>query len=67
MGDRAGAGMPRWKTAASLDWESPHAVEAKPALLSSLVVDAEGMEDVQQGCDEGEELYKKKNKSWGQL
>lgn len=37
-------------------------------LLGSLVVDAEGMEDVQESRDEGEELHKrKKSKSWGQL
>lgn len=37
-------------------------------LLSSLVVDAEGVEDVQEGRDEGKELHeRKKSKSWGQL
>lgn len=49
-------------------WESPGPAEAKLALPGSLVVDAEGMEDVQEGCDEGEELHeRKKGKSWGQL
>jgi len=49
-------------------WESPHPPEAKPSLLGSLVVDAKGVEDIQEGRDEGEELHKrKKSKSWGHL
>lgn len=37
-------------------------------LPSSPVVDAEGMEDVQEARDEGKELHeRKKSKNWGQL
>lgn len=47
-------------------WESPRPLEAKPVLPGSLVVDAEGVEDVQEGCEEGEELQeRKKSKSFG--
>lgn len=43
------------KTAASLMLgRSPHPAEVKLVLPGSLVVDAEGVEDVQEGRDEGE-------------
>lgn len=46
----------------------PRPAEVKPVLLGSLVVDVEGVEDVQEGGNEGKELHERKeSKSWGQL
>lgn len=47
-------------------WENPHPVKVNLVLPGSLVVDAEGVEDVQEGREEGEELHER-NKRKGQL
>lgn len=49
-GDRAGA-----DTLGLSHWESPHPEKVNLVLPGSLVVDAEGMEDVQEGREEGKE------------
>lgn len=48
------------------NWESPRPVKVNLVLPGSLVVDAEGMEDVQEGREEGEELHERKKRK-GQL
>lgn len=60
-GDRAGA-----DTLGLSHWESPHPEKVNLVLPGSLVVDAEGMEDVQEGREEGKELHERKKRK-GQL
>lgn len=47
-------------------WESPHPAKVNLVLPGSLVVDAEGVKDVQEGREEGEELHERKKRE-GQL
>lgn len=66
--DRAGAGSPCGREQHRLRQAKPRPAKVKPVLLGSLVVDVEGMEDVQEGGYEGKELHERKeSKSWGQL